>query len=169
LNNNKNYFSLYRDIFDILTNYYNLGRKVYFLKTKSKLNFKVFKEDLIIDENINNFILNEKVKKLKEVYSYDLFVLDSIRNLNFLIVVPKLENNLFKYEITLCQELDIYNRYFEKYDEFLEDIILKPVNIVKINEVYNNFNLSIDLIEKTFNFENRIFKEVDFLEEEYSQ
>lgn len=163
-NSNKiNYNGLYRDIFDILVNYDILGKKIYLIETKSKLDFEVFKEDLMFDED-NIFILNEKVKKLKDLYSYDLMVLDNIKKLNFFIMVPKLENNMFKYNIIVCNEANNYENKYIKNENIFEQLVFKAVDIININPIFyknsNFINLNIEFLKHFFDLNSSIFKEV---------
>lgn len=145
--------------FEILIDFFNEAlnnnTKIIQFNTKIKLNFKLNKEDYDFFKRTYNFnvslneIFPDHIKFIKEGLLEDLFKLDSLKNLAFLILLPKEKENVFYYDLILG--------FDNNYD--IKEVVNLELNLVDANGFYEWSGIDIDEIKlrQMFNFNNFIF------------
>jgi hypothetical protein len=142
-----------------LSNHIGLNYKIYYLNCKSKHDFSLndcelkylYTEDTRRNESLY-YYFSENIKKIKYFQRSDLFFLTSLKNLDLLILIPKLdENNKYYFNLILGikSEFDI-NQF---YNINFQSIILNSV--IELN----NFNLCENYMSKIFDIKNNKFKD----------
>lgn len=103
------YDIFYSEMLIHLNNHINLNYKIYYLNCKSNHNFLLNCDELkyLYTENVRcneslYYCFSENIKKIKYSQKSDLFFLTNLKNLDLLILIPKLdENNKYYFDLIL--------------------------------------------------------------------
>jgi hypothetical protein len=135
------------NIYEVLIDFFNKALdnniRVIRFNTKIKLNFELNKKDWIFLNKGSDFnvSLNEKFPKninfLKSELFKDLFILDSLKGLAFLILLPKEKNNIYYYDLILGFDNN-YN---------INEVVNLKLNLVNINGFCEWSKIDVDEIK----------------------
>lgn len=141
-----------------LLDYLNNDTKIFYLKCESKHNFSLNKDELNYlktwgkryEESLY-FVFSENIKIIKCFQRFDLFFLTELKDIDFLILIPKLdENNKYYFNLVVG-----VNNNFDI--NFFYNLILKSVSIKNINEL-TYLNLNEDYLNQIFDLLNNKFR-----------
>lgn len=148
------------NVFEILIEFFNTAVdnniKIIHFNTTPKPEFILNDSDYEflkkgLNVNLTDDVLTTKINFLKDELSKDLFKLDSLQGLSFLILLPNKKNNMFYYDLILGFN-DTYN---------IKDIWNLKLNIVNIDFFYEWSKIDINDIKlrQILNFNKLLFND----------
>ena len=147
--------------------YLNNDTKIYYLQCESSYDFSLNLDDLIYlntlgircSENLH-FVFSENIKYVKYFQKLDLFFLTSLKNIDFLILIPKLDiNNKYYYNLVIGVDCNFNLNQFYNWS-------LKSVNIKNVNEL-TFLNLNEVFLNQIFDLLNNKFRNSSISNEEF--